>query len=299
MDIVSKSTGDSWAAAEQNQITNELENALSSTGQTPAAGDLFQIGKAMADYSSHGDFFIDSGAASAYVLTAGSPKQSPTAYSDGGMVRFVPGNTNTGASTANVATLGVVDIKSYDGSTLIAGDIVAGKLTEMYYDTASGDFFLSDGARTGEIVQVANFQTGAVNTGTTVMVNDDTIPQNTEGDEYMTLAFTPKSATNNLKIDIEWFGSHSSTTAGMYMALFQDTTVDALAAAWGTKNAIATGAVGLTMSHFMVAGTASSTTFKVRAGAAVAGTTTFNGGGGLRLFGGVVPSSITITEIKV
>jgi U3 small nucleolar RNA-associated protein 20 len=51
-------------------------------------------------------------------------------------------------------------------------------------------------------------------------------------------------------------------------------------------------------SHYMTAGTTSSTTFRVRAGAAGAATTTFNGTAGARKFGGVASSSITITEYK-
>ena len=43
---------------------------------------------------------------------------------------------------------------------------------------------------------------------------------------------------------------------------------------------------------------AATITFKVRAGANAAGTTTFNGTGGARRMGGVAASSITITEIK-
>jgi hypothetical protein len=49
----------------------------------------------------------------------------------------------------------------------------------------------------------------------------------------------------------------------------------------------------------MDAGTTSETTFKVRAGGEEAGTTTFNGVGGARKYGGVLASSITITEIAV
>jgi hypothetical protein len=140
MDIATKSTGDSMTAAEQNQVTDEIENALSSTGQTPSAADLFQLAKSEADYSAHGDFFTDSGAASAYVLTAVAPKQSPTAYSNGGRVRFVVGNTNTGASTVNVATLGVKSIKRVDGTALIAGDMTVGDTAILSYDGT--DFLL-------------------------------------------------------------------------------------------------------------------------------------------------------------
>ncbi len=54
------------------------------------------------------------------------------------------------------------------------------------------------------LVQVVNTETGAVATGTTVMPADNTIPQNTEGDEYMTLAITPTNTNNKLLIEVEW-----------------------------------------------------------------------------------------------
>jgi hypothetical protein len=49
----------------------------------------------------------------------------------------------------------------------------------------------------------------------------------------------------------------------------------------------------------MTAGTIIATTFKVRVGCSGAGTTTFNGVAGGRIFGGVMASSITITEVAV
>ncbi len=48
------------------------------------------------------------------------------------------------------------------------------------------------------VVQVVNTQDGAVATGTTVLPWDDTIPQNTEGDQYMSLSITPTNASNKL-----------------------------------------------------------------------------------------------------
>ena len=51
------------------------------------------------------------------------------------------------------------------------------------------------------VVQVVNVMDGALATGTTVMPTDDTIPQITEGDEYMSLAITPKNALNILVIE--------------------------------------------------------------------------------------------------
>lgn len=147
----------------------------------------------------------------------------------------------------------------------------------------------------GLTAQVVNTQTGAVNTGTTTIPLDDTIPQITEGDEYMTLAITPKNANNKLRIDVVAFYTHSAGYT-ITTALFQDATVSALAASADYYSGIP-GTVSF--SHYMVAGTTSATTFRVRIGSSNAGTLTFNGAGGVRKLGSVLASSITITEIWV
>ena len=51
--------------------------------------------------------------------------------------------------------------------------------------------------------------------------------------------------------------------------------------------------------HYMTAGTTSSTTFKVRYGAASGVTNTVNGYNDARILGGVAPASMTIMEIRV
>lgn len=141
----------------------------------------------------------------------------------------------------------------------------------------------------------ANFS--AVATGTTVLPLDDTIPQNTEGDQYMTLAITPKSATNKLVIRATAFVSASIGTS-LCGALFQDSTANALAADVAYQSQ-ATGVAKLVIEHTMTAGTASATTFKVRCGPQSAGTMTFNGGSGGRFFGGITLSNMTIEEFNV
>jgi hypothetical protein len=147
-------------------------------------------------------------------------------------------------------------------------------------------------------LQVKNSQTSAVATGTTVIPSDDTIPQITEGDQYMTLAITPHSATNALKIDIVLQLASSAGGGRMIGALFQDSTANALAAS--TQGFIDAGKpMMLSFTYYMTAGTASATTFRVRAGTQQVGTTTLNGSAGARLYGGVSSSSITITEIAV
>lgn len=150
------------------------------------------------------------------------------------------------------------------------------------------------------VVQRVSTQTGAVATGTTTTPFDDTIPQITEGNEYMTLAITPKNTANILKIEVN-IGLLSSTAAAgnvLTIALFQDATANALAAITTAIISVTSAVVGggQKLTHTMSAGTTSSTTFRVRIGASAAGTTTFNGTAGGRIYGGVMASSITITE---
>ena len=148
----------------------------------------------------------------------------------------------------------------------------------------------------GDVVQVVNTQTGAVATGTTVILWDDTIPQITEGNEYMTLAITPTHASNILVIDVVAILNASSVNY-VTGALFKDATADALAAAAFYQEG-ASRAQPLNFTHRMVAGGTSAITFRFRAGPSGAATVTFNGEVGGRKFGGVMASSITITEIK-
>ncbi len=145
-------------------------------------------------------------------------------------------------------------------------------------------------------LQVVSTQTGAVATGTTTIPFDDTIPQSGEGDQYMSLAITPKSATSRLIIEVTGFFTNSAAAASaITMALFQDSAADALAAGFVISQSTTLGGL-VKFTHAMTSGTTSSTTFKVRAGDNAAGTTTFNGQGGGRKYGGVIASSIVIRE---
>lgn len=138
----SKVDGNSVGATEWNQLA-DIDNAITSSGQTPATGNLNQLGIAMAINAAGADFYSDSGAANAYVLTAINALRSPHAYFDGMRVRFRPDNANTTASTVNVATLGVKSIKKADGTTdPAAGDISAADDLEIRYNEAAGVFVI-------------------------------------------------------------------------------------------------------------------------------------------------------------
>lgn len=148
----------------------------------------------------------------------------------------------------------------------------------------------------GSVVQVVSTNFSEIVTGTTVIPNDDTIPQITEGVEFMTQAITPKSTANILVIEANIFLAISSNGQRI-AALFQDATANALAAE-STYVGNFTDPVVLTVRYTMTAGTTSATTFRIRGGSESAGTWTFNGTGGARKFGAITKSNFKITEYK-
>lgn len=160
----------------------------------------------------------------------------------------------------------------------------------------TGDGLATSGLPAGCVVQVVNVTSVALATGTTVMPNDDTIPQNNEGTEFLTLAITPTNSSNKLRIEVA--GTWTCDTANKWViaALFQDSTAGALAVSHDFEST-ATAIVNHGLTHFMTAGTTSETTFKVRVGPNGASTITMNGENEGRRFGGVMGSSITIMEI--
>jgi hypothetical protein len=146
------------------------------------------------------------------------------------------------------------------------------------------------------LVQRVSTMFSALVTGTTTIPYDDTIPQNTEGVQFMTQAITPKNANNVLVITAVLTQTSSNVTNfnQMQAALFQDSTANAIAAVGYAINVDRGN--HLIIRHVMTAGTTSSTTFKVRGGSDGGGTTCFNGANSARRYGGVFASSMTIEE---
>lgn len=159
--------------------------------------------------------------------------------------------------------------------------------------TANRTILIPDMDIANFILQRQSSQTGALQTGTTLVPFDDTIPQNTEGTEFITLAITPKSATSILVIEAIM---HVSPSSGgrLCMALFQDTTADALACT--LRYLDVSHSDTMTLKHTMTSGTTSATTFKIRIGSNIAGTVTLNGQASARYYGGTLASSIVIYE---
>lgn len=146
-----------------------------------------------------------------------------------------------------------------------------------------------------EVVQHV-FATDATYASTTsTFPLDDTIPQNTEGAEAVTVAITPTNSSNYLLIEAGGMYTNSLSSTSVTLCIFQDSTANAIAASgFGTSSGGNPNSG--TITHRMAAGTTSATTFKLRF-AGQSGTTYRNGTTTARLYGGMSNSWIMVTEI--
>jgi hypothetical protein len=187
------------------------------------------------------------------------------------------------------------------GSITLSAPAVAGSNTltlpantGTIITTASGSQSIPKAALpTGSVLQVVNTQSSTYTSTVTAIPSDNTIPQNSEGAELFTASITPTSSASKLFIQVVVELANSGA-AWLAIALFQDSTANALAANT-IYQGTATGGSILTINYFMTAGTTSSTTFKVRYGANSG--TTYANGSSAQVFNGTLFSSLNITEI--
>ena len=193
---------------------------------------------------------------------------------------IVEGNVGIGTARPDKALQVNGNIKMVDGNQ------AAGKvLTSDANGTGSWQ------TAAGKVVQMVYFQTGEYASGPILMSYKNSIPLNSEGNEFMSLTITPTSAESILEITV--VANATSNNNAPTMALFQDNQVQAIAATYFVG--YAQWITPMTINHFMQAGTTGPTTFKVRIGSAN-GTTYFNGQIGGRKLGGVYASSVSIKE---
>lgn len=162
---------------------------------------------------------------------------------------------------------------SLDGATLTAVTVATGDKV-LVQDVSDSDNLKTVTAQSiadlasgggGKLVGFAIATTTTASSGSTTIPVDSTIPQNTEGNEIITVSYTPTNASNKLRIRYNGIlGGNADEQATM--ALFQDSTADALKAGQFRCIGGANTAYERHLEHIMDAGTTSSTTFKIRAG---------------------------------
>ena len=158
------------------------------------------------------------------------------------------------------------------------------------------DMLAPDVVPNGRSIQFEEQVTTAVLTGTTLVPFDDTIPQNTEGDEYLSITFTPREASSDLRVVVTLAVSNS-VAGHLTAAVFEGSAESAVGAAVH-RNSGSNDLVTVTFQLILAAASTTARTYKVRCGSDNAGTTTVNGVSGARKLGGVLTSSISVTEIQ-
>lgn len=150
----------------------------------------------------------------------------------------------------------------------------------------------------GDEVQTVWLPVGAADNTTTLLPYDNTVPQNTEGKEFMSQAITPSSAASILNIEMNGLLLADNTSIQVVQAMFQDSTANALVANGGWS---ATGNRPVAMPPLRYqarAQTTSATTFRYRAGPDSASTLRFNQNASVQnTFNGVANSYILIKEL--
>jgi hypothetical protein len=151
----------------------------------------------------------------------------------------------------------------------------------------------------GQIIQRQRVTDSSAASTSVVIPFDDTVPQNTEGAQNMSLAITPTSAANLL--DVEHTGVYGANAAGelAQVALFRDATAGALHAIFGAQSQSVNGISGpVSLKYCVIAGSISATTFKTRYGpSGGSNTLTFNGAASAGKYGGVSVSALQISEL--
>lgn len=151
----------------------------------------------------------------------------------------------------------------------------------------------------GDTVQTALTVDSAYATTSAILPQDDTIPQITEGAQFMSVGITPTSAINHLHLRAQASFGGASVSINAGHALFQGAVADALCYALGgvVVGSVANMGSDIVIAHFMRAGTVFATTFSYRAGPPTASPIYFNGVNGVRVGGGVCYSHMTAIEL--
>ncbi len=144
-----------------------------------------------------------------------------------------------------------------------------------------------------KILQSVSHKKTNYETGTNIIPSDDTIPQNTEGDEYFSATITPISDSSTLVIEL--FGNIFFSTQSGCLAVFKDSEANAIFAcipANGSGNS-----TGVVFKNEIISGSTVARTYKIRIGCDSSGTTAINGNASSRELGGISECEFKLTEI--
>ena len=149
---------------------------------------------------------------------------------------------------------------------------------------------------TGSILQTVSATPYTANTNIpTVIPDDDTIPQITEGTEILTLTITPAFTTSRIRLVFNGFGG-TSVAAGLVAALFRTGTANALKTTVGIS--AAGGRIQADIDWIDAPVSILAQTYTIRVGPGTAATLRMNGISTARHYGGSAACTLVALEIR-
>ena len=149
----------------------------------------------------------------------------------------------------------------------------------------------------GKVLQVVKSLVTTKASTSSSIPQDNTIPQNTEGTEFTTLAITPQASDSTLFIDFLVHGSLSNNNTNLTVCLFKDSVANALQVSnnfCGTNTEL----FPLMLKFAETSGTTSSVTYKIRFGLNGGGTVYLNSDQSTDVYSTAQSSVFIITEVS-
>ena len=149
----------------------------------------------------------------------------------------------------------------------------------------------------GKVLQVVKSLVTTKASTSSSIPQDNTIPQNTEGTEFTTLAITPQASDSTLFIDFLVHGSMTNNNTNLTVCLFKDSVANALQVSnnfCGTNTEL----FPLMLKFAETSGTTSSVTYKIRFGLNGGGTVYLNSDQSTDVYSTAQSSVFIITEVS-
>jgi len=295
----------------------EFKVTVTNLGHSSTGFLLFRLGDSTGVYSTSGDYD------SIYAWLGSSSQtavQSLNAFTNGsfgntqaqsGTVTFTlhDAATNTWACVGSLMTIDSTDFISWMvGHIVLDSELTTFQLgttatafdegsVNIQYDNPDPTVVADSGH--GIVVQQVHTDLNTVVTGTGTFPFDNTIPQISEGSEFITASITPKSTTSILRVEFNATVSFTMAVGNVITsALFRDSDVDALAADYGVNPNGSGYTLSQSIDHRLTAGSTASTTFSIRCGCGVASTNSMGGYNSTDYLGGIPMAYLTITEYE-
>ena len=258
--------------------------SMSSQSFTGGSGTSFTLNKAVSTTSDIAVFVNNvrqSPVNSSYSVSGTTLTMSASiASSDNFYVVFLGsavGTINPASGSVGISQLSATGTK--DATTFLRGD----------------NSFAEAGG--GKVLQVVKSLVTTKASTSSSIPQDNTIPQNTEGTEFTTLAITPQASDSTLFIDFLVHGSLSNNNTNLTVCLFKDSVANALQVSnnfCGTNTEL----FPLMLKFAETSGTTSSVTYKIRFGLNGGGTVYLNSDQSTDVYSTAQSSVFIITEVS-